>query len=172
MQSFKVFLVVLSLLAAVWANGCSKKPAPGPVVPPPASTSTDKPGGTTPPTPSTTPGTTPGAMNLQIQDAFFEYDKSELKPEARAVLTQDAEYLMQNSRTRVTIEGHCDERGTNEYNLALGDRRARAVRDFLVNYGIDGSRIEMISYGEERPFAPGHDESAWSQNRRAHFKER
>ena len=79
---------------------------------------------------------------------------------------------MSNSGARVLIEGHCDERGTNEYNLALGDRRARAAMDFLVKYGVSASRIETISYGEERPFALGHDESAWWQNRRAHFVER
>ena len=75
-------------------------------------------------------------------------------------------------QVKVLIEGHCDERGTIEYNLALGDRRARAAKEFLVNYGIEAARIETISYGEERPFAPGHDDAAWSQNRRAHFAAR
>ncbi len=70
---------------------------------------------------------------------------------------------------RVLIEGHCDERGTNEYNMALGDKRGRAAKEFLISYGIDAGRIELISYGEERPFAGGHNEVAWAQNRRAHF---
>jgi peptidoglycan-associated lipoprotein len=74
------------------------------------------------------------------------------------------------STMRLTIEGHCDERGTTEYNLALGQRRADAARNYLVDLGIDGSRLSTISYGEERPFETGHDESAWSQNRRAHFR--
>lgn len=170
MKILKAALVILGVIAILGAAGCSKKPAPGPVVPPPASSGDTS--GATSVTPPATSGETSGTMHLQIQDAFFDYDKAELRPEARAVLTQNAEYLLQHAQTRVTIEGHCDERGTNEYNLALGDRRARAVRDFLVNYGIEAPRIETISFGEERPFAPGHDESAWSQNRRAHFKER
>jgi peptidoglycan-associated lipoprotein len=169
MKTLKAALVILGVIALIGVGGCSKKPAPAPVVPPPA-TSGDTSGATTPKPPAT-PATTPSPVRLQIQDAFFDYDQSELKPEARAVLTQDAEYLMQNPKVRVTIEGHCDERGTNEYNLALGDRRARAVRDFLINYGVEAARIETMSFGEERPFAPGNDESAWSQNRRAHFKE-
>jgi len=170
MKILKAAVVILGVIALIGVGACSKKPAAGPVVPPPA-TSGDTSGATTP-TPPAPAATTSGTLHLQIQDAFFDYDKSELKPEARAVLTQNAEYLLQNPQAKVTIEGHCDERGTSEYNLALGDRRARAVRDFLVNYGVAAARIETISFGEERPFAPGHDEAAWSQNRRAHFKER
>ena len=104
-----------------------------------------------------------------LEDVFFDFDKSALRPSDRAVLTRNAQTLQQHPDLRVTIEGHCDERGTREYNLALGDRRARAVRDFLVRFGIDAARLEIVSYGEERPFAIGHDESSWALNRRAHF---
>ena len=173
MKASRVFLVVLGLIALIWVGGCSKKPAPGPVVSPPEATTpapsvTQKPA-TTPTTETEAPAP---AVRLKLEDAFFEYDKYELRPEARQVLSQDAEFLMSNPGMKTLIEGHCDERGTNEYNLALGDRRARAAKDFLVKYGIDPSRIETISYGEERPFALGHDEAAWSQNRRAHFTDR
>jgi peptidoglycan-associated lipoprotein len=78
-------------------------------------------------------------------------------------------WLKANPRAQVTVEGHCDERGTSEYNLGLGDRRAKAVREYLVAAGVDGGRIRTISYGKERPFVQGHDESAWRWNRRAHF---
>ncbi|HBB41439.1 MAG TPA: peptidoglycan-associated lipoprotein [Proteobacteria bacterium] len=105
---------------------------------------------------------------LGINDVFFAFDSSEITAEARAVLAKDAAVI-----TRIggqyQIEGHCDERGSSEYNLALGDRRARSVRDALAAVGIDAATLSTISYGEERPFAQGHDESAWSQNRRGHF---
>jgi peptidoglycan-associated lipoprotein len=170
MKSRKVLVVSLSSLLLIWAGGCSKKPAPASPVAPPATTSEVKPPVT--PTPPVTPPVATPAVQIKLKDAYFDFDRSELKLEAREALTRDAEYLMSNSGARVLIEGHCDERGTNEYNLALGDRRARAAMDFLVKYGVSASRIETISYGEERPFALGHDESAWWQNRRAHFVER
>ncbi|NIR17957.1 MAG: peptidoglycan-associated lipoprotein Pal, partial [Desulfobacterales bacterium] len=95
---------------------------------------------------------------------------SELKPEARAILVKKAEWLRNNQEFSVRIEGHCDERGTNEYNLALGERRANAAWKFLNALGISGSRMTTISYGEERPADTGHNETAWSQNRRDEFK--
>lgn len=104
-----------------------------------------------------------------LQDAFFAFDRSALRKDAKAVLNQNAEWLKGNREAKIVVEGHCDERGTNEYNLALGERRAAAVRDYLVAAGIDPGRISTISYGEERPFVLGHDESAWKWNRRAHF---
>lgn len=85
------------------------------------------------------------------------------------MLAENVEWLRKNPATKVTIEGHCDERGSSEYNLALGERRARATRDYLVASGIAANRISTISFGKERPFALGHDESAWQWNRRAHF---
>lgn len=105
----------------------------------------------------------------QIKDVFFDYDRFELTGSSQEILKRDADALRKIPNARFTIEGHCDERGTSEYNLALGDRRAQSVKNFLVSLGVNASRIETISYGKERPFADGHDESAWSQNRRAHF---
>jgi peptidoglycan-associated lipoprotein len=170
MRFARTFLAILGVATLIAAGGCSKKPAPAPPVTAPATKPAATPPVTTPTPTVTTPETPPA--RIELQDAFFDYDKSELKSEARMVLTQDGEFLMANPGGKVMIEGHCDERGTNEYNLALGDRRARAAKDFLVKYGVDPARIETISYGEERPFATGHDESAWAQNRRAHVVER
>ena len=97
---------------------------------------------------------------------LFEYDSSDLTPEARRTLERQAAWLKRWSNVTVTIEGHCDERGTREYNLALGERRANAVSNFLVALGINGSRIQTISFGKERPVALGSNETAWGQNRR------
>jgi peptidoglycan-associated lipoprotein len=104
-----------------------------------------------------------------VKDAFFETDKSDLRPETREVLAADASWLSSNPSIKIQIEGHCDERNTEEYNLALGWRRANAAKDYLVSLGVGAERIGTISYGEERPFAQGHEESAWSQNRRVHI---
>ncbi len=104
-----------------------------------------------------------------FEEIYFEFDKSDLLAESQEVLRSKAEFLKDNPDVLVIIEGHCDERGTNEYNLALGDRRASSTKAFLVNLGIAGSRLTGISYGEERPEDPGHNEAAWAKNRRAHF---
>jgi peptidoglycan-associated lipoprotein len=104
-----------------------------------------------------------------LGDVFFDFDKAEIRDDARGTLTDNGRKLMEVSDAMILIEGHCDERGTVEYNLALGERRAQAAKDFLVNYGVPASRIDTISYGENKPFAMGHDEGAWQQNRRAHF---
>lgn len=104
-----------------------------------------------------------------LKDVFFDTDKSELRPDARELLAQNARWLLQHPSIKILIEGHCDERNTNEYNLALGWRRANAAKDYLVSLGVAADRISTISYGEERPFATCHDESCWWQNRRAHF---
>ncbi|OQX62551.1 MAG: peptidoglycan-associated lipoprotein [Desulfococcus sp. 4484_241] len=103
------------------------------------------------------------------EDIHFDFDKATLTSEAREILKRKAKWLEENPDASIVIEGHCDERGTTEYNLALGDRRAKAARDFLVDLGISASRIDTISYGEERPLDPGHNEAAWAKNRRAHF---
>ena len=110
------------------------------------------------------------ARNLFMnEDIYFNFDRSDLKPEAQEILKGKAEWLRNNPRESVIIEGHCDERGTNEYNLALGDRRAQSAKNFLIDLGIAESRLTTISYGEERPADPGKNEEAWSKNRRDHF---
>ncbi|MEJ2164613.1 MAG: peptidoglycan-associated lipoprotein Pal [Desulfobacterales bacterium] len=103
------------------------------------------------------------------QDILFEFDKATLTPDAREDLIKNGKWLRVNSDVEITIEGHCDERGTNEYNLALGDRRAETVKTFLADLGVHPSRLTTISYGEEKPLDPNHTESAWAKNRRAHF---
>jgi peptidoglycan-associated lipoprotein len=100
----------------------------------------------------------------------FDFDRATLRPEDTAVLDQKIAILQKNPNVHIRISGHCDERGSDEYNLALGNRRATAAKQYLVSHGIDASRIETVSYGEERPLAQGHDEAAWSQNRRDEFE--
>ena len=107
--------------------------------------------------------------NSPLKPAFFDYDSSELSDEAQRALNENAGLLKQYTSWTVTIEGHCDERGTAEYNLALGERRAVAARAYLVSLGISADRLRTVSYGKEFPFDPGHDESAYAKNRRAHF---
>ena len=104
-----------------------------------------------------------------IKDAYFGYDEAALGADAQAALTDSANWLKQHRDFNLLIEGHCDERGTEQYNLALGDRRANTAKQFLMTLGIDAARIRTVSYGEERPFDPGHDESAWAKNRRDHL---
>jgi peptidoglycan-associated lipoprotein len=105
----------------------------------------------------------------RVRPVFFDYDSAELTRESRTTLEENARWFRKYPGADLTVEGHCDERGTEEYNLALGDRRAQTASDYLVQLGIPSSRLETVSFGEERPFAPGHNEAAWSQNRRAHF---
>ena len=100
---------------------------------------------------------------------YFEFDKSRLLPEAKEILKRKAKWLMAHPNVSVIIEGHCDERGTNEYNMALGDRRAQSANSYLVDLGVDRQRLTTISYGEERPVNPGHNERAWAENRRDQF---
>ena len=102
-----------------------------------------------------------------LSDVFFDYDQSDLREDARSVLAGDAQWLKKHASVQVLIEGHCDERGTAAYNLALGDRRANAAKEYLASLGIDGSRLRTVSYGKERPVAVCNDISCWSQNRRA-----
>jgi len=110
-------------------------------------------------------------LNAQqpLGDAFFDYDRSDLSDPVRATLQRDADWMRKWTSTRVLIEGHADERGTSEYNLALGERRASAARGYLVNLGIDLSRISIVSKGKEAPFCAEHNEECWHQNRRGHF---
>ena len=104
-----------------------------------------------------------------MRDVQFEFDKYEIRPSEKAALDANARWLKAHARAQVLIEGHCDERGTNEYNLALGERRARATRDYLASAGVTDSRITMVSYGEERPLCTERTETCWARNRRAHF---
>jgi len=146
-------------------------PPTPPVAPPPAPA---------PPVPVVTPPAPPVAPPAPVaarepekkprpEDIYFDYDQSLIRPDAKKTLDQNVEWLRANTQPNLIIEGHCDERGTQEYNLALGQRRAKAAQDYLVASGIDEKRIKTISYGKERPFVVGHDESAWQWNRRAHF---
>jgi peptidoglycan-associated lipoprotein len=109
---------------------------------------------------------------IVMEDVHFEFDKYTLTAEARRALAAIGKQLKANPDTRLTIEGHCDERGSQEYNLALGQRRAQAAKDYLVNLGVGPGQLSIISYGEERPLDPRSNEEAWAKNRRAHFKER
>ena len=104
-----------------------------------------------------------------VKDAFFDTDKADLRSDARDVLAADAGWLKDHPSVKFLVEGHCDERNTEDYNLALGWRRANAVKAYLTSLGVAADRIATISYGEERPFATCHNESCWVQNRRAHF---
>ena len=104
-----------------------------------------------------------------LKDVFFDFDKSNIRDDQKAALNDNVGWLKGNTGAKLLIEGHCDERGTAEYNLALGERRAKAVKDYLIAAGIAADRVSTISYGKERPFVLGHDESAWKWNRRGHF---
>jgi peptidoglycan-associated lipoprotein len=105
----------------------------------------------------------------KFEDIYFDYDQYDIRADAQPVLQTVASWLLKNMPAKILVEGHCDDRGTNEYNLALGDRRAKAVRDYLVALGIASSRIETISYGEEEPLCTAQTEECWTKNRRAHF---
>jgi peptidoglycan-associated lipoprotein len=104
-----------------------------------------------------------------LKDVHFGFDRYDLTPKAREILAQNADLLLQHSRVKIQIEGHCDERGTIEYNLALGVRRSNTTKEYLMSLGVSPDRISTISYGEEMPVDPRHNEQAWAKNRRAHF---
>ena len=159
------------LLAAASCAHKAKVVQPTPPPTPPVETPAPTPPPTPPPPPPPAP-TPPPPRQITAEDfqpAFFDYDAYALRDDARKALDQDAKLLRENASLQVTIEGHCDERGTVEYNQALGEKRAQSARDYLTAASIDASRIQIVSYGKERPFDPGHDEAAWAKNRRAHF---
>jgi peptidoglycan-associated lipoprotein len=168
----RTLVLGLGLALLLTGVGCAKRVVKAPVEPPPAPPiATPAP---TPPVPPVPPPPPPPPAPPQItaadfMPAFFDYDAYALRDDARAALDQDARLLRENASLQITIEGHCDERGTVEYNQALGEKRAQSARDYLTGAGIDASRIQIVSYGKERPFEPGHDEAAWGKNRRAHF---
>ncbi len=118
------------------------------------------------PSPAVTPAVAAGPP---LRDVFFNFDDAMIRADQRTALKEDFAWLKAHPEVKVTIAGHCDERGTEEYNLALGERRAQAVKDYLVAEGIAADRIDTISYGKDRPFALGHDENAWQLNRRDHM---
>ena len=176
-------LVALAFVAAAilpLAQGCKKKPptttaeARPPVEQPaPPETAVPPPARPAPGEPVTAEPLTMEISELNkkgyLQDAFFDYDQSDLRDDARTALSANAEWLKRYPSIQVLIEGHCDERGTSAYNLALGDRRANAARDYLDSLGVAASRVRTVSYGKERPFCTESTEDCWQQNRRGHF---
>ena len=176
--------VVFVVLVLALAGACAKKkpPVARPTPPPPGSTATRPP---EPPTPVAEPQPVPPEpvvedalsskdideinKNSPFQPVFFPFDSSEVDAAGQQALNSNAEILKKYPAWVVTVEGHADERGTAEYNLALGERRALAARTYLLSLGIPAERLRTVSYGKEFPFDPGHDESAWAKNRRAHF---
>ncbi|MCM0021241.1 MAG: peptidoglycan-associated lipoprotein Pal [Tagaea sp.] len=160
---------LLSTLAAVALLGaCAADPAPtattggGGGAPAPAAA----PAATAPAAPGIRPGSQEDLVQNVGDRVFYDYDRSELRPEARRTVERWAAWMRQHANVTITIEGHADERGTREYNIALGERRATAARNFLVSQGIDARRVATISYGKERPAVLGSNEGAWRQNRR------
>jgi len=178
--------VLVLAVALVGAMGCpKKKPDTGPVSTPPTSQPA-QPAEPTTPTPKevgesfpkqpvdSAPMNDPSIDELNnrlkpLQTVHFEYDSSDLDDSNRAILQQNADWLKKNTKRSIRIEGHCDERGTIKYNLALGERRANSVREYLESLGVSGGRMRIVTFGEEKPVANGHDDSSWRQNRRGEF---
>jgi peptidoglycan-associated lipoprotein len=170
MRSTPIRILAASLVAlALVASGCAKKTTPVQTTPaPPAAPPTTTPTPTTPPpTPATTPA--PTAAFSDLATVYFAFDSYALDDATRSTLDRNAKLLRDNDSWTVTIAGHCDERGTIEYNQALGEKRANSVRDYLVAAGVPATRVKTISYGKEMPADDGHDEAAWAKNRRAEF---
>jgi peptidoglycan-associated lipoprotein len=121
------------------------------------------------PAPAPAPAPPSAIVLLGIGDVFYDFNRSEIRADAVEQLKTNANWIQANGTRNVVIEGHCDERGTSEYNFALGERRANSARDYIVNLGVAPARLKTVSFGEEKPFAVGHNVEAWAQNRRAHF---
>lgn len=170
----------LTLAIGLSACGPKKTPAPPPVVeaPAPAPAQVVVP----PPAPDTSMDKKPGPLDGDVLaayeyavkmgllgDIYFDFDKFDLRGDARDRLQKNAEFMKDFPQFTFGLEGHCDERGTNEYNLALGEKRANAAKDYLVSLGVDAGRVRTISYGEEKPFCTSHNEACWQENRRGHF---
>ena len=179
------FVLIVALMTVIAVSGCAKKkpPVARPTSPPPAGTGTgSRPG---PPEPVREPVPVPAEpitsdtlsgtdidtlnRNSPFQPVFYGYDQDTIDAAGQQSLNANAALMKKYSSWIVTIEGHSDERGTAEYNLALGERRALAARNYLVSLGVPADRLRTVSYGKEFPFEPGHDEGSWSKNRRAHF---
>lgn len=181
-----VRLTAVALLIVIGIASCGRKtppPAPPPPAPPPPAAAPAPPPPPPPPPPAPAPPPRPLSeeeifsrktldelnAEMPLGDVFFEYDQATIRDDARGVLQKNAEYLKRWASTRVAIEGHADSRGTNEYNLGLGERRGAAVRDYLVSLGISGDRMVVVSKGEETPLCTEETESCWQRNRRGHF---
>ena len=179
--------IALSAALAIAASGCHKKvpqaaPAPAPPPPPPAAPRTPPPP-PPPPPPAAAPAPRPltedeifarksvDQLNAEkpMDDVFFDLDKSTVRDDAKPALQKDADWLKKWGSVRVMLEGHCDSRGSAEYNLGLGNRRATAVQDYLVSLGVPAGRVAVVSKGKEQPFCNDENESCWQQNRRGHF---
>lgn len=174
-RNFSRFMPVIAVLViamAIGLTGCKKKMPKEEAPPPPPKVEEVAP----PPAPDTTGQAarerqaSMDADRARITAVYFDYDRSDIRADQRDRVTTNAEIFRRWTEWQVSVEGHCDERGTNEYNLALGERRATAAKQALVAAGIDATRINTVSFGEERPADPGQNESAWSKNRRAEFK--
>jgi peptidoglycan-associated lipoprotein len=186
MSRARLLALTMTLATALLVSACSKKPpvaAPEPPPPPPSTTPTTPPPPPPPPAPAPAPAPKPLTddevfarksledLNAEkpLEDVFFAFDSSELSDMARTALQKNAEWMKRWSSTRITIEGHCDSRGTPEYNIGLGDRRAQIVASYLTSLGIPTARVLTVSKGEEDPFCAEDSEACWSQNRRGHF---
>ena len=177
----KTALVVLALASALALSACAKKAPPAPPPPPPPLVPEAPPPAPPPPpraevAPVVDEYARIKAMSAEeieksglLAEVFFDYDKAEIREQDRAVLAKDAEVLKRFDFLRVTVEGHCDERGAVDYNLALGDRRAKAAYDYLVSLGVPADRLKVVSYGKEVPVCTQSNEECWQKNRRAHF---
>ena len=178
------YLLAALLIVGLGATACSKKPpAAEPPPPPPPAVTPAPPPPPPPPPPPAPPAPAPlteeqifanktvDQLNAEkpFADAFFDYDKYNIRDDQLGALQKDAEWLKRWSSVKITIEGHCDSRGTSEYNLALGERRANAVKSYLVSLGVAADRMVTISKGKEQPFCTEENESCWAQNRRGHF---
>jgi peptidoglycan-associated lipoprotein len=186
MRSRTIFTTVLILSCLVLASGCRgrKKQTPTTGADLPITTTAAAPEPAPAPNPEpdmAAPAPEPDPLDGDLEsvneylrrqgllgDAYFDYDRAELSEEAREQLAKNARFLTQYPRFALTLEGHCDERGTDEYNLALGERRAQSAKSYMVALGVPASRLTTISYGEERPVCSETEESCWHQNRRAH----
>ena len=171
-----VTLAVIALMLSLAVSGCSKKPA---VETDPTLGTETQPTEVIPTPPAAEPpeGQDGNAINRDglepseygVEDVFFAFDQYDLSDEAMAALANNAR-IMREAGVLILISGHCDERGTVEYNLALGEKRAKAVREYLISLGVTANKMLITSYGKTKPFADGHNERAWAQNRRAHFE--
>ena len=156
-------LIIASVFVILLAAGCPKKQAMKTGEPPPQTPQIAEPA--KPPVDDTAT-----AVPVEFRTVFFDLDKYDIRPDAKPLLAEAARLMRQYPQISLRLEGHCDERGTVEYNLALGERRANAVRDYLAGLGVERSRLATVSYGKERPADAGHDEAAWARNRRVEFR--